>query len=75
MEGMLVERQLRAVAGAGAEVDAVGAGVVSPVDYQAACVDGFVASQVARGFSPVTIDNGTGVLERFLALAGKPAWS
>ena len=74
MEGMRVERQLRAVAGAGAEVDAVGTGVVSPVDYQAACVDGFVASQVARGFSPVTIDNGTGVLERFLALAGKPAW-
>ena len=33
-----------------------------------------VASQVARGFSPTTIDNGTGVLERFLALAVKPAW-
>jgi hypothetical protein len=37
-------------------------------------VDGFVASQVARGFSRTTIDNGTGVLERFLALAAKPAW-
>lgn len=33
-----------------------------------------MASQVARGFSPTTIDNGTGVLERFLALAVKPAW-
>lgn len=48
--------------------------VVAPRVYQASCVDGFVASQVARGFSPTTIDNGTGVLERFLSLAVKPAW-
>lgn len=48
--------------------------VVAPLTYQAGCVDGFVASQVARGFSPTTIDNGTGVLERFLSLAVKPAW-
>ncbi len=47
---------------------------LDPLAFQARCVDGFVASQVARGFSQVTIDNGTGVLERFLALAGKPAW-
>lgn len=47
---------------------------VDPLVYQAGCVDGFVASQVARGFSAVTIHNGTGVLERFLALAAKPAW-
>lgn len=47
---------------------------VEPLAFQAACVDGFVASQVARGFSPTTIENGTGVLERFLALAVKPAW-
>ncbi|HEX2807642.1 MAG TPA: hypothetical protein VHN80_15885, partial [Kineosporiaceae bacterium] len=47
---------------------------VDPLTYQSGCVDGFVASQVARGFSPTTIDNGTGVLERFLALAVKPAW-
>lgn len=47
---------------------------VEPLTYQSGCVDGFVASQVARGFSAVTIDNGTGVLERFLVLAAKPAW-
>ena len=42
--------------------------------FQAACVDGFVASWSARGFSPVTIENGVGVLERFLVLLGVPAW-
>ncbi len=47
---------------------------IGPAAYQAACVDAFVASQMARGFSQLTIDNGTGVLERFLAIAGKPAW-
>ena len=47
---------------------------IDPIEFQRRCVDGFIASQVARGFSPVTIDNGTGVLERFLALAAKPAW-
>lgn len=47
---------------------------LDPLAYQSACVDGFVASQVARGFSSTTIDNGTGVLERFLSLAAKPAW-
>ena len=45
-----------------------------PGVFQQECLDGFVASQVAQGFSQITIDNGTGVLERFLALAGKPAW-
>lgn len=47
---------------------------IDPMAYQRDCVDAFVASQVARGFSPITIDNGTGVLERFLALADRPAW-
>lgn len=45
-----------------------------PWEYQRRCVEAFVASQVARGFSPVTIENGSGVLERFLAAAGRPAW-
>lgn len=45
-----------------------------PWDYQSACVEAFVASQVVRGFSPVTVENGTGVLERFLAALGCPAW-
>lgn len=56
-----------------------GAAVVpaSPLDadaFQAACVEGFVASWSARGFSPVTIENAIGVLDRFLELLGKPAW-
>jgi len=48
--------------------------VLDPLPFQMACVDGFVASQVARGFSQLTIDSDTGILERFLALADKPAW-
>lgn len=42
--------------------------------FQAACVDAFVASWSARGFSSVTIENGVGVLERFLDLLAVPAW-
>jgi integrase/recombinase XerD len=30
--------------------------VLDPLPFQTACVDGFVASQVARGFSQLTID-------------------
>ena len=41
-----------------------------PLAFQARCLGGFTASQVARGFSPVTIEIDTGVLDRFLALAG-----
>ena len=49
----------------------------SPLDpdrFEVACLDAFVASWAARGFSPVFIENATGVLERFLALLGVPAW-
>ncbi len=42
--------------------------------FETACVDAFVASWSARGFSPVSIENATGVLERFLALLEVPAW-
>jgi integrase/recombinase XerD len=45
-----------------------------PGAFQQACIDAFGGSQVAQGFSQITIDNGTGVLERFLALADRPAW-
>jgi hypothetical protein len=45
-----------------------------PGVFQQECIDAFVGSQVAQGFSQITIENGTGVLERFLALAGKPVW-
>jgi integrase/recombinase XerD len=37
-------------------------------------MDAFVASWAARGFSPVFIENATGVLERFLAMLSVPAW-
>ncbi|GAA3610022.1 hypothetical protein GCM10022419_113790 [Nonomuraea rosea] len=45
-----------------------------PMEYQARCVEAFVASWAARGFSPVTIENDTGLLERTLAALGRPAW-
>ena len=56
-----------------------GAAAASPSEldgesFQAVCVDGFVASWTARGFSAVTIENGMGVLERFLDLLAVPAW-
>ncbi|KJY28493.1 recombinase, partial [Streptomyces sp. NRRL S-444] len=41
-----------------------------PWQFQIACVDAFVASWRARGFSPVTIDNDIGQLERTLKALG-----
>lgn len=48
--------------------------VVDPLLYQGQLVDAYVASQVARGFSEITIENGTGTLERFLDRLGRPIW-
>ena len=45
-----------------------------PAAFQSGCVDDYWASCMARGFSPVTIENDAGVLERVLALLGRPAW-
>lgn len=45
-----------------------------PLVYQASCIEAYRASQTARGFSPLTIGNGTGTLERFLDACGCPAW-
>jgi len=61
---------LRVVGGAGA----VAASPLAPDEFQAACVDAFVASWTARGFSEVTIENASGVLDRFLDRLGMPAW-
>jgi integrase/recombinase XerD len=50
--------------------------VVAPSDpgaYQARCIEDYQSSQAARGFSTLTIDNGTATLERFLAACGRPA--
>ena len=45
-----------------------------PWEFQALCVDAFVASWRARGFSPVTISNDSAELERVLKALGRPAW-
>jgi integrase/recombinase XerD len=45
-----------------------------PWEFQSVCVEAFIASWRARGFSPVTIDNDTGLLERALRALGRPAW-
>lgn len=63
---------LRLVSG-GAEVSRVET-AEDPTAFQDRCLEAYVVSQVARGFSPVTMDNGAGVLERFLAACGRPAW-
>ncbi len=47
---------------------------MEPLAYQRSCIEAYEVSQVARGFSPTTMENGPGVLERFLAAAGRPAW-
>ncbi len=53
------------------------AAVAAPPDpgaYQVRCIEDYQASQAARGFSTLTIDNGAAALERFLAACGRPAW-
>jgi site-specific recombinase XerD len=65
-------RELRLVRGAGAPE--VTASPVDPLALQDRFIAGFEASQVARGFSPLTIDGSIATLHRFLALAAKPAW-
>jgi site-specific recombinase XerD len=47
---------------------------LDPAAFQQQCLEDYQASQVARGFSQFTIDNGGGTLERFLAACGRPAW-
>jgi site-specific recombinase XerD len=47
---------------------------VDPWRFQAECVDAYELSWVARGFSPLTIESDSGVLERMLAALGRPAW-
>lgn len=47
---------------------------LDPAVFQDSCLRAFEASQVARGFAQTTMDNGAGVLERFLAACDRPAW-
>jgi integrase/recombinase XerD len=65
---------LRVVRGEVEAASLVPVGPADPERFQAECVDAYVASWVARGFSPVTIENTTGTLERMLAALGRPAW-
>lgn len=62
---------LRLIPGGAVAVEPV---IADPVVFQRECVDAFVASWRARGFSPVTIDNDIGLLERALTALGRPAW-
>ena len=48
--------------------------VLDPELFQAQCLEDYAASQVARSFSPITIESGSGVLERFLNLCERPVW-
>ncbi len=64
---------LRLVTG-GAASTAPAAPAADPVAFQDGCLLAFEASQVARGFSQASMDNGSGVLERFLTACGRPAW-
>ena len=58
----------------GESVEVAAAASMDPAGFQAACVEAYLASWTARGFSPVTIENDSGVLDRVLALLGRPAW-
>ena len=62
--------ELRVVRGGAAPVSQSS----DPERFQADCVEAYVASWVARGYSQVTVDGSTSRLERVLATLGKPAW-
>ncbi|MFE0697722.1 tyrosine-type recombinase/integrase [Streptomyces sp. NPDC058869] len=63
--------QLRVVQGGAVLLEPV---TTDPWEFQADCVEAFVASWRARGFSPVTVENDIGLLERTLTALGRPAW-
>ena len=66
--------QLRVLPGGAAGSSSVLADRPDPMAFHAACVEAYAASQLARGFSQTTMDNGAGVLDRFLAACARPAW-
>jgi integrase/recombinase XerD len=68
---VLVAPVLRVVEGGAGRGDPV---TRDPWEFQALCVDAFVASWRARGFSPATISGDSGELERVLKALGRPAW-
>jgi integrase/recombinase XerD len=68
-----VERGVLRVVAGGAAAEAVYTSP-DPAGFQEECLRAFEASQVARGFSELTIVNGGGTLQRFLDACGRPAW-
>ena len=72
-EGCVVSDGLRLLRGGAVAVPVVGQSV-DPVVFQDSCLRAFEASQVARGFAQTTMDNGAGVLDRFLVACDRPAW-
>jgi len=68
-----VQGRLRVVSG-GAATTARPSGVSDPSAFQSLCLEAYEASQVARGFSPVTMENWNATLERFLTACDRPAW-
>lgn len=69
----MVTEALRLLHGGAATVPVIDRSL-DPVVFQDSCVRAFEASQVARGFAQTTMDNGAGVLDRFLVACGRPAW-
>jgi integrase/recombinase XerD len=69
----VVSDGLRLLRGGAVAVPVVGQ-PVDPVVFQDSCLRAFEASQVARGFAQTTMDNGAGVLDRFLVACDRPAW-
>lgn len=48
--------------------------VPEPAAYEIRCLEDYVASQEARNFSRITIDNCSATLERFLAVLERHSW-
>jgi integrase/recombinase XerD len=65
---------LRVITGGGVVAAGSGSRCPDPERFQEECVAAYLASWTARGFSPVTIENDWGVLERMLGMLGRPAW-
>jgi integrase/recombinase XerD len=69
----VVDEGLRLLRGGAASVPVIDRSC-DPVAFQDSCLRAFEASQVARGFAQTSMDNGAGVLDRFLVACGRPAW-
>ena len=69
--GLCLAGRLRVIPGGAVPVEPASS---DPFVFQRECVEAFVASWRARGFSQVTIDNDAGLLERTSAALGRLAW-